>query len=318
MAFVNDTRFVTLVKAASIPEEFFDKYKHYLTHSSGEACFEVEDIFEDAGYNTLEDAQNSIKSMYIDKEECTHITSEEFKTLCAMSENSVGIETHNNYEKLETAMLDYVRAGASCAEFRTVDRDEWITVFTSEEGGIAIVPMVDHDAGTYFETYDSNLHSKLVQSLLCDYRDPKTNRYNCLESHAHTVIMIAGVVLHTLRSSTELASRDAIIQRIIDRLVIKKSAAVGEDVEDEDTDSEVDEEQDPVEGFVAAYVNNDTGFFTLEDAQKLFKASEFYTLPVRNLKHELERVLGVMCCPIKVFEGKKYKDVFVGFTLVEP
>lgn len=314
MAFINDTRFVSLVKAANIPEEFFDKYKHYLVHSSNDACFDLEDVFEDAGYNTLEDAQNSFKSLYIDKEECALLTIEQFKSLCIVSENGEGVTTHDYYDKMETAMLDYVRTGASCIDFKTIDRDEWITVSGSPDG-VCIAPMTDVENGTYFETFDSNLHTRIVQALLCDYRSPGKNTYRCTESHVHTVVMIAGVVLHTLRSSTELASRDAIIQRIIDRLVIKKSTTVEAECDDDD-ESDIDEEEDPIEGFVAEYVKEDAGFFTLEDAQKKFKASDFYTMPVKNLKHELERVLGIMCCPVKVFDGKKHKDVFAGFTLV--
>ncbi len=76
------------------------------------------------------------------------------------------------------------------------------------------------------------------------------------------------------------------------------------------------EENDGVRMFAAQCIVPDANsYFTLADAQELFKRSPFYSNKPKTLKTDLQRVLGAACIGQKRVQGVRERSVFEGFWL---
>lgn len=78
------------------------------------------------------------------------------------------------------------------------------------------------------------------------------------------------------------------------------------------------QENDKVYNFIKEFIRKDNdGYFTLKEAKELFKHSEHNNGKICTLKNDLQKALKTVCCDQKKINGRKERNVFVGYVLVK-
>jgi phage/plasmid-associated DNA primase len=70
--------------------------------------------------------------------------------------------------------------------------------------------------------------------------------------------------------------------------------------------------------FINEFVSKDEcEFFTLKSAREMYQAQNYDNMKISTLKQDIENTLEIKCLDQKTFKTIKYKNVFMGFKLVE-
>lgn len=82
--------------------------------------------------------------------------------------------------------------------------------------------------------------------------------------------------------------------------------------------AEYQKDNDGVMQFIEEHIEaSKDSFFTLKEAKEVYGRKEYGKGRVGTLKTDLEKSLGACCLEQKMIKGKNYKNVFLGYKVVD-